>query len=113
MIQIYHNNRCGKSRAACQILTEKGIAFETIDYLNNIPTAKELKKIIGLLGISAHDLIRTGEEIYKSLYKNKTLSDEQWIEAMVKHPILIERPIIIHGKKAVIGRPPEKVLEII
>lgn len=86
---------------------------EIVEYLNNPPTAEELKAILALLKMQPHDLIRTGDAIYKEQFKGKTLSNDQWIEAMVENPKLIERPIVISGNKAVIGRPPEKVLELL
>ena len=113
MIKIYHNNRCSKSRQGVQILEETGKKFEVIKYLENVPTAQELKNIINLLGISPMELIRKNETIWKENYKNKTLSDSEVIKAMVNNPKLIERPIIINDDKAVIGRPPEKILDIL
>lgn len=113
MIKIYHNTRCSKSREACSLLSDKGIKFEIIEYLKTPPTKDELTKLIELLGISAEDLVRKNEVIYKDLYKNKTLNDQQWIEAMILYPVLIERPIIVNGKKAIIGRPAEKVFDIL
>lgn len=113
MIKIYHNNRCSKSRQGLQILEETGKKFEVIKYLENVPTAQELKNIINLLGISPMELIRKNESIWKENYKNKTLSDSEVIKAMVNNPKLIERPIIINDDKAVIGRPPEKILDIL
>jgi len=113
MIKIYHNNRCSKSRQGLQILEKSGKEFKVVKYLENVPTAKELKEIIGLLGISPIELVRKNEAIWKENYKNKTLSDNELIEAMVNNPKLIERPIIINGNKAVIGRPPEKILDIL
>ena len=113
MIQIYHNNRCRKSREGLQILGDSGKEFEIVKYLETIPTVKELKKIIGLLGISPIELVRKSETIWKENYKNKTLSDSEIINAMVKNPKLIERPIVINDNKAVIGRPPQKILDIL
>ncbi len=113
MIKIYHNNRCSKSRQGLQILEKSGKEFKVVKYLENVPTAKELKEIIGLLGISPIELVRKNEAIWKENYKNKTLSDNELIEAMVNNPKLIERPIIINDDKAVIGRPPEKILDIL
>lgn len=110
---IWHNNRCGKSRSALQILEEKGIKPEVVKYLEDTPSAKEIKDVLKKAGIKAHDLIRTGEDVYKEKYKGKNLSEEEWVQAMVENPILIERPVVIHGNKAVIARPPERVLEII
>jgi len=113
MIKIYHNNRCSKSRCGLQILEDSGKDFEIVKYLENTPTAKELKEIVNLLGISPIELVRKNEVIWKEAYKGKNLTDDAIIEAMVKNPKLIERPIIINGSKAVIGRPPEKILDII
>jgi len=113
MVTIWHNPRCGKSRGALEILKERGIEAEEIRYLENPPTAKEIEEVIRMAKIGAHDLIRTGEAVYKEFYKGKSLSEKEWIKAMTDHPILIERPVVINGKKAVIARPPEKVLEIL
>jgi len=113
MIKIYHNNRCSKSRQGLQVLEKSGKEFEVIKYLENVPTAKELEDIINLLGISPIELVRKNETIWKENYKNKALSDNELIEAMVNNPKLIERPIIINGNKAVIGRPPEKIIDIL
>src|SRR5262245_10480897 len=106
---IYHNPKCTKSRATLALLQEHGIEPKVVEYLKTPPTAAELKAVIGKLGISPEQLVRKGEEIYKTEYAGKTLTDAQWIEAMVRHPILIERPIVVTGNRAVIGRPPENV----
>ena len=113
MIKIYHNNRCSKSRSGLQLLEDSGKKFEVVKYLENIPTAKKLKEVINLLGISPIELVRKNEAIWKEAYKGKNLTDDAIIEAMTKHPKLIERPIVINGNKAVIGRPPEKILDIL
>ena len=113
MIKIYHNNRCSKSRCGVQALEEAGKEFEIVKYLENVPTKKELKDIIKLLGIAPIELVRKNEKIWKKNFKGKTLSDDEIIQAMVENPKLIERPIIINGNKAVIGRPTEKIFEII
>ena len=112
-MQIIHNPRCSKSRQTLKILTDRGIEPEVILYLKEPLTEKRLGEIIKMLGIKPHDLIRTTEEVYRSEFKGKDLTDEQWIEAMIAHPKLIERPIVIEGDKAVLGRPPEKVIELI
>lgn len=113
-ISIFHNPRCSKSRGALELLEERGIHPEIVRYLETPPSAAELKALLGKLGIGARQLLRTGEDEYKELdLANPSLSDEQLIQAMVAHPKLIERPIVIVGDKAVIGRPPEKVLEIL
>ena len=113
MVKIYHNNRCSKSRNGLEILKNSGKNFEVVNYLEKIPSKNELKDIINLLGIKPIELVRKNEAIWKSDFKNKDVTDEQIIEAMIINPKLIERPIIINGNKAVIGRPSEKILEII
>jgi arsenate reductase (glutaredoxin) len=114
MITLYHNPRCSKSRAALSLLQEQGHAPEVILYLDTPPTAKTLKALLGKLDISARELLRKGEDAYKELgLANLTLSESELIKAMVEHPKLIERPIAICGEKAVIGRPPENVLQVL
>lgn len=111
---LFHNPRCSKSRGALELLEERGIQPEIVRYLETPPSAAELKALLGKLGIGARQLLRTGEDEYKELdLANPALGDDQLIEAMIKHPKLIERPIFIVGDKAVIGRPPENVLEIL
>ncbi|MCJ1880452.1 arsenate reductase (glutaredoxin) [Pseudomonas nitroreducens] len=113
-ISLFHNPRCSKSRGALELLEERGIQPEIIRYLETPPSTAELKALLGKLGIGARQLLRTGEDEYKELnLANPALGDDQLIEAMASHPKLIERPILIVGDKAVIGRPPEKVLEIL
>lgn len=113
MITIYHNPRCSKSREGIIFLEEKGLAFETIKYLDSKITKSELSSIIKKLNITPINLVRTKEAIWKENYKNCSLTDDEIIEIMVQNPTLIERPIIINGDKAVIGRPIEAVLTII
>ncbi|SDS96282.1 arsenate reductase (glutaredoxin) [Winogradskyella sediminis] len=113
MIKIYHNPRCSKSRQGLAILEASGKSFETIKYLENNLTSVELQDIIIKLGIKPIDLIRKNEAIWKSEYKGKSLTDNEIIAAMVNHPKLIERPIVINDDKAVIGRPPEAIKDII
>jgi arsenate reductase len=112
-VTIFHNPKCSKSRATLALLQERGIEPEVVEYLKKPPTAAELKAIVAKLGIPAEQLVRKGEQIYKTEYAGKKLTDAQWIDAMVRHPILIERPIVIRGNKAVLGRPPENVLVLI
>ena len=113
MIQIFHNPRCTKSRQGVALLEENNKEFEIIKYLDNVPSEKELSEIIILLNIKPIELIRKTEKIWKENYKGKELSDQEIIKAMIDNPKLIERPIIINNKKAVIGRPTERILEII
>jgi arsenate reductase len=104
---------CSKSREALKILEEKGEKVEVIEYLKNTPSVDELKKIIKMIGVNAEDIVRKNEAIYIDNYKGKNLSNDEWIAIMVKHPKLIERPIVINGSKAIIGRPPVKIIEIL
>ncbi|MBQ4821928.1 arsenate reductase (glutaredoxin) [Aquimarina sp. MMG016] len=113
MVKIYHNPRCSKSRQALSILEEQNQDIHIIKYLENVPTEQELSELISLLNISPIELVRKNEAIWKEKYKSKELSDQDLIKAMVENPKLIERPIIVKNKKAVIGRPPEKVITIL
>lgn len=113
MIKIYHNNRCSKSRLGLEILKNSGKEFEIINYLEAIPTKNELREIITLLRIKPMELVRKNESVWKEKFKNKSFTDDEIIDIMVKNPKLIERPIVINGKKAVIGRPTENILKII
>ncbi len=113
MIKIYHNNRCRKSREGLQILEESGKKFEIINYLENVPSKKELKSIIDLLGITPIDLVRKNEVIWKEQFKNKDLTDDELMDAMISYPKLIERPIVINNGKAIIGRPPTNIKTIL
>lgn len=111
---IYHNPRCTKSRLTLGILEEKGINFRVIKYLEDTPTAEELKTLLSELGMDARSLIRTFEAPYKdNNLGDESLSEEDLIQAMINNPILIERPIVKTDKGIVIGRPPENVLTII
>ncbi len=113
MIKIYHNPRCRKSREGLQILENSGKDFEIVKYLDNIPSKKELLDIIKSLNITPLELVRTNEKIWKENYKGKKLTDDAIITAMLANPKLIERPIVINKDKAVVGRPPSTILEII
>ena len=111
-VRVYHNARCSKSRSACLLLQEKGVQLEVVEYLKNPPSRDELAEVLKKLGLPAETIVRKGEEIYKSDYKGRSLSDAEWLDALAAHPILIERPIVVYGDRAVVGRPPEKVLEL-
>ena len=113
MIKIYHNPRCRKSREGLQILEQSGKPFEIIQYLKEVPSLDELKSIIDVLGITPMELVRKNEVIWKENYKGKDLSDMEIIQAMIDNPKLIERPIVINNGQAVVGRPPEKIQQII
>ena len=113
MIKIYHNPRCKKSREGLAILENAGKEFKIIKYLENILTETELQEIILLLGISPIQLVRKTEKVWKENFKGVEMSDLEIIKAMVAHPKLIERPIVINNKKAVLGRPPENINTII
>lgn len=113
MIKIYHNPRCRKSREGLAILEKSGQEFEIVKYLEDTPTKAELKDLVDQLGIEPIDLVRKNEAIWKEQYKGKTLSDDQILEAMAAHPKLIERPIVVKGNKAVLGRPPEQIKTIL
>lgn len=112
-MKIYHNPRCRKSRETLQIIEDKGVGVEVVKYLEDVPSKQELKELLGKLGIPAEKLLRKGEAIFKEEFKGKSLSEEEWIEVMVNNPKLIERPIVVKGDKAVLGRPPQNVLELL
>jgi arsenate reductase len=113
MIKIYHNPRCSKSREGLAVLENSGKEFKVIKYLDDALTKEELIKIIHLLGIPAIDLVRKNEKIWKEEYKGKELTEDAILEAMISNPKLIERPIIVNGKKAVIGRPSTDISSIL
>lgn len=113
-VRIFHNPRCSKSRAALDLLRGHGVEPEIIEYLKTPPDLATLRAVIAQLGIRPRDLLRTSEAEYRELGLDDTaLLDEQLIRAMVEHPKLIERPIVLHAGKARVGRPPERVLEIL
>ncbi|MGV6852126.1 MAG: arsenate reductase (glutaredoxin) [bacterium] len=111
---IYHNPRCSKSRQTLSLLEEKGVTPEVIKYLENPPSAEELDAILNMLGLQPADLMRKNEGEYKEfIHDNLNLGRNELIQLMVKHPRVIERPIVVKNGKARIGRPPEQVLEIL
>ncbi|GAB4252034.1 MAG: arsenate reductase (glutaredoxin) [Vicingaceae bacterium] len=112
-MKIYHNPRCSKSRQALNLLKEKGVTPEVVEYLKEVPTFEEMKKLVQQLNMKPEDILRKGEEIYKKEFKGKNFTDDEWIKILIENPKLIERPIIVKGNKAIVGRPPEKVLELI
>ena len=112
-MKIYHNPRCSKSRQTLNIIKESGHDVEIIEYLKTPPTAEELEDVLQKLNLPIEYLIRTGEEIYKTEYKGKELTDAEWIEALVEHPNMLERPIVVNNDQAILGRPPENVQKLL
>ena len=112
-VTIYHNPRCGKSRDTLALLRERGVEPTVVEYLKTPPGAAELRAILEKLGMKPAALLRKGEEVFKAQFAGRDLSDAEWIDAMVGNPILIERPIVVRGTRAVLGRPPERVLDLL
>ncbi len=113
-ITIYHNPKCSKSRQTLELLKSNGITPTLIEYLKTPPTAETLKEILGQLGLAPRELMRKKEAIYaESKLDDPSLSDDDLIDFMTQHPILIERPIVVANGKAALGRPPEQVLDIL
>jgi arsenate reductase len=113
-VTIYHNPKCAKSRETLKLLEARGVETRVIEYLKTPPTEAELRQLLALLGLKPRQLLRTKEPEYKTAgLADPSLSDAAIIRAMIRHPRLIERPIVVHGKKAALGRPPQKVLAIL
>ena len=113
-LTLYHNPRCSKSRGALELLEQRGLAPTVVRYLETPLDAAQLRSLLAKLGLSARQLLRTGEDEYKTLnLADPSLSEEQLVAAIAQHPKLMERPILQAGEKAIIGRPPENVLEIL
>ncbi|WP_109438450.1 MULTISPECIES: arsenate reductase (glutaredoxin) [Aquimarina] len=113
MTTIYHNPRCRKSRETLAILEEKTEDITIVKYLETPPSVEELTEIIKFLNISPIDLVRKNETVWKENYKGKEITNTELISVLSKHPILIERPIVVKDNKAIIGRPPQKVVDIL
>ncbi len=111
-ITIYHNPRCSKSRTALALLEERGTPLQIIEYLKTPPTRQELESLRGKLGLSPRQWVRKGEAEYKTARLDGDSSDSQILDAMARYPILIERPIVVRGQRAIVGRPPERVAEL-
>jgi len=109
MLEIYHNPRCQKSRQTLQIIEESGEMITIIEYLKETPSEAQLRGILKKLGMKAEAIVRKSEVIYKEQFKGKTLTEEEWVAAMIEYPKLIERPIVVKGDKAILGRPPGNV----
>jgi arsenate reductase len=112
-MKIYHNPRCSKSRQTLNIIKEAGKDVEVIEYLKNIPTEAELYEVYHKLNLPIDYLIRKGEDIYKTEYKDKNLTEAEWIKALIKHPNMLERPIVVKDNEAILGRPPENVNKLL
>ena len=113
MLTIYHNPRCSKSRQALNLIEESGNMVQVVEYLNTPLSKKELQQLVEKLGIKPEELVRKNEAIYKEQFKGKTLSDDEWLEVLEANPKLMERPIVVKEKQAIIARPPEKVKELL
>ena len=111
-MKIYHNPRCQKSRQTLQLIEKEGKDVEIIEYLKTPPSKGEIEKLLHKLNVDIQDIIRKNELVYKEKFKNKNFTKEEWIEILIENPKLIERPIVVRGNKAIIGRPPERVLEL-
>lgn len=112
-VTIYHNPKCSKSRETLALIKASGIEPRVVEYLKTPPTAAELTAIVRKLGIAPAELVRTTERVFQEKYSGKTLSDTAWIKALVADPILMQRPIVVRGDVAVIGRPPENVKRLL
>ena len=113
-VVIWHNPRCSKSRQSLALIEDQGIEPTIVQYLEDPPSEKELQRVLSLLGMAPRDLMRRKDEIYKELgLQDESLSEKQLIAAMAKNPRVIERPVVINGDRAAMGRPPEAILEIL
>ena len=112
-IRIYYNPRCSKCRDTAALVSERGYNLELVKYLDTPPDKEELRSLLAKLGMKPLQLVRKGEDIFKQNYAGRTLNDDEWLDALVAHPVLIERPIVVRGNKAVVTRPPEKVLDLL
>lgn len=112
-MKIYHNPRCSKSRETLQLIKDAGAEVEIVEYLKDIPTVEDLETILMKLNLKPTEILRKGEAVYKEKFKNSNFNDDEWIKVMIEYPKLIERPIVVKGNKAVLGRPPQNVLDLI
>jgi len=110
---VIKNPRCRKSRETLQLLHSKGLQPEIVEYLDQVPTPKEIRNLLEKLGLKAEDLVRKNEALYRSKFKDKDYSEAEWVNILSDHPRLIERPILVKDNRAALGRPPENVLRIL
>lgn len=113
MLTIYHNPRCRKSRETLKLIEESGNMVQVVEYLKMPPSKDELRHILELLNMEPEQLVRKGEAVYKENFKGKSMSSDEWLEALVKYPKLIERPIVVSENSAILGRPPENVRSLL
>ena len=113
MVKIYHNPRCSKSRSAVQILEERGVPYEVVRYMDEPMTEEEFLELLDLLDLEAPELLRTDEKIWRENYRELELNEDELVMLMLEHPQLMQRPIVVNGSKAVVARPPERVLEVL
>ncbi len=113
MLKIYHHNRCKISRSVLNTLIENKFEIEVIEYLKKIPSVQELKILLNKLNFSPFELIKKDEKLFKEKFKGKNFTDNEWLQIIHENPILIQRPIVVNNNKAIICRPPEKLLDII
>ena len=113
MLKIYHNTRCSKSREACSIITETGEKMHIVDYLKSPLKEDEMKDLLSKLGMKAEQIIRKKEPLFKEKFADKKRTEAQWIKILCAHPILMERPILVKGNKAVVGRPIENIYKLL
>ena len=112
-LTIYHNPRCSKSRETLELIRTQGIEPKIVEYLKDVPTEKELKMLLMKLGIEAVQLVRKNEAVFKEKFKGLEFNEDEWVKVMIEEPKLIERPIVVKDHSAILGRPPENVLDLI
>lgn len=112
-MKIYHNYQCSKSNCALELIKQNGITPQVLDYLRNTPSKEELIKLLSMLKLKPFDVVRKNEAVFQKNYFGKTFTDEQWLDILLLHPELIERPIVVKDGKAVIARPAERLLELL
>jgi len=112
-VVLYHNPRCSKSRKALALLQERGAEVTIVEYLKTPPSRAKLADLVAKLGVPASEIVRRGEDVFRERYAGREWSESEWLAALAEHPILIERPIAIRGSRAVVGRPPERVLTLL
>src|SRR3954465_4006582 len=114
MLKVYFKSNCSTCQTALKLLKDNTDEdYEIVEYLVEVPTQKEIKEILKMLGMKAEDLVRKKEPLYKEKYEGKKITNSEWIKILSENPILIERPIVVKDGKAIIGRPPEKILDIL